>query len=56
MPRYVSAISKRLKTIAIIFAAAGATLISLHNISIFVKDFPFSLGILHEMLTDEWSY
>ncbi len=31
-------------------------LISLHNISIFAKDFPFSSGILHEMLTDEWSY
>ena len=56
MHRHLSAISKRLKTIAKIFAAAGAALISLHNISIFAKDFPLSSGILHEMLTDEWSY
>ena len=36
-----SAISKRLKTMAKIFAT-GAALVSRHNISIFPKDFPFS--------------
>ncbi len=40
--RHLSATSKCLKTIAKIFAAAGAALISLHNITIFPTDFPFS--------------
>ncbi len=28
---------------------------SLHNIGIFAEDFPYSSGILHDMLSDEWS-